>query len=77
MHRNSIFTGSKNSVICRLETYIGNKLDWKHLFRLETRFLDWKPDIGPGKGPKVVNSVVTGDFSAFEVPLPYIGPQYN
>ena len=23
-------------VICRLETYIGNKLDWKHIFRLET-----------------------------------------
>ena len=23
-------------VICRLETYIGNKLDWKHFFRLET-----------------------------------------
>ena len=24
------------TVICRLETYIGNKLDWKHHFRLET-----------------------------------------
>ena len=29
-------------VICGLETYIGNKLDWKHIFRLETIFLDWK-----------------------------------
>ena len=25
----------------------------------------------------MVNSVVTGDFSAFEVPLSYIGPLYN
>ena len=35
-------------VICRLETYIGNKLDWKHFFRLETIVLDWKQkkDIG-------------------------------
>ena len=32
----------EKSVICRLETYIGNKLDWKHLFRLETISLDWK-----------------------------------
>ena len=29
-------------VICRLETYIGNKLDWKHLFRLETEKGHWK-----------------------------------
>ena len=25
----------------------------------------------------MVNSVVTGDFSAFEVPLSYVGPLYN
>ena len=30
------------TVICRLETYIGNKLDWKHLFRLETKKVHWK-----------------------------------
>ena len=35
-------------VICRLETQIGNKLDWKHKKRLETFVLDWKQkkDIG-------------------------------
>ena len=31
-------------VICRLETYIGNIVDWKHQNRLETKFLDWKHD---------------------------------
>ena len=25
----------------------------------------------------MVNSVVTGDFSVFEVPLSYVGPLYN
>ena len=40
---------SDKRVICRLETYIGKKLDWKQikyirnkLFRLETTFVDWK-----------------------------------
>ena len=40
------------SVICRLETYIGNIVDWKHQNRLETKFLDLKHDyeIGNKKG---------------------------
>ena len=32
----------QNTVICRLETYFGNIVDWKHQNRLETKFLDWK-----------------------------------
>ena len=28
-------------------------------------------------GPKVVNSVIKGDFRAFEVPLSDIGPLYD
>ena len=32
------------TVIYRLETYIGNIVDWKHQNRLETKFLDWKHD---------------------------------
>ena len=36
------------SVICRLETYIGNKLDWKHLFRLGTKKVHWKQDFEIG-----------------------------
>ena len=35
-------TLSKNGLICRLETYIGNNVDWKHKNRLETLKLDWK-----------------------------------
>ena len=31
----------------------------------------------PNIGPKVVNSVIKGDFRAFEVPLSYIGPLYD
>ena len=31
----------------------------------------------PNIGLKVVNSVVKGDFRAFEVPLSYIGPLYD
>ena len=38
--RNEIQT--YNEVICRLEAYIGNKLYWKHLFRLETKKIHWK-----------------------------------
>ena len=34
----------KITVICRLETDIGNIVDWKHQNRLETKFLDWKHD---------------------------------
>ena len=33
-----------SKVICRLETYIGNIVDWKHQNRLETKFLDGKHD---------------------------------
>ena len=40
---------SELMVICRLEKYIGNKLDWKqkkyignNLFRFETKNIDWK-----------------------------------
>ena len=29
-------------VICRLETWIGNIVDWKHRNRLETFKVDWK-----------------------------------
>jgi len=29
-------------VLCRLETYIGNKFGWKHKKILETIVLDWK-----------------------------------
>ena len=37
-----LFPELRKPVICRLETYIGNKLDWKHKKRLETFVLDWK-----------------------------------
>ena len=29
----------------RTDLYIGNKLDWKHLFRLETKNVHWKQDM--------------------------------
>ena len=54
---NKIHKFKIDQIIYRLETYIGKKLNWKHLFRLETKkkyignkllrleteFLDWKP----------------------------------
>ena len=40
--RQNLAKWPKLMVICRLETYIGNKLDWKHKKRLETFVLDWK-----------------------------------
>ena len=44
------------TVICRLETYIGNILDWKHQNRLETKFLDWKHDYEIGNKKKYIGN---------------------